>query len=190
MKKRYFWCLLILLLSLIFIVILVTFHNSFKIALHKAGVSERAINYIDTGIGDNGNEYRVVFQYMFDNTVKILLLTRDDLGVWHATDEVIGPDSDAEYEYVTMGWMRFASIRRYDVNDQIKIDSEVHKVYGGNNATKQIEIPTDLLPPNVSVNVFQSGSVYVIHFVSYGEAETLNQIHILDLLRQADCIPQ
>ena len=186
MKKRTLWCILTLFLALIFIVFLIAYHNSFKIALSKAGVSERSINYIDTGIDDNGNEYRVVFQYMRDNVVKILLITKDNLGVWHVTNEVIGPNAEAEY--VTMGWMRFASIRQYDVNDQTRIDSEVHKVYGGNNATKQIEIPTHLLPSNVSVNVFQSGTVYVIHFVSYGEAETLNQIHIFDLLKQTDCI--
>jgi hypothetical protein len=106
--------------------------------------------------------------------------------VWHITDEVIGPDAEADY--ITMGWMRFASMRRYDVTDQTVMDSEVHRVYGGNNATKQIEIPMDLIPPNVSVNVFQAGAVYVIHFVSYGDADSLNQIDMIDLLKQTDCI--
>jgi hypothetical protein len=170
----------------ILIVVIVVYHNSYSIALKKAGFSQRSISYIDTGIDDNGNDYRVVFRYDTDNMVRIALLTKDNWGVWHITDEVIGPDAEADY--ITMGWMRFASMRRYDVTDQTVMDSEVHKVYGGNNATKQIEIPMDLIPPNVSVNVFQAGSVYVIHFVSYGDADSLNQIDMIDLLKQTDCI--
>jgi len=189
MKKHIWGRFLLVFLVLVFIAILIIYHSSFKIALSKADVKERNVNYIDTGIDDNGHEYRVVFHYTHDNMVKILLLTKDSLGIWHVTDEAVGPDS-ADTGYVTMGWMRFASIRRYDVNDQARFDSEVHKVYGGNSATKQIEIPLDLLPPNVSANVFQSGTMYVIHFVSYGDADTLDQFYFSDFLDKIDCIQQ
>ena len=188
MKRRTIVYLFALLLSLILSVILIVYHNSYSIALIKAGLSKDSINYIDTGIDDNGNEYRVVFQYVPENMVKIVHLTKDNSGIWKVTEEASGPDS--EPEYVTMGWMRFASISRYDVNDQARLDSEVHKVYGGNNAAKQIEIPMDLLPPNVSVNVYQSGTMYVIHFVGYGNAEFLDQFHFSHLLDQMDCIQQ
>lgn len=181
MRKRTFGLLLLLLLALILITFLIVYHNSFRIALSESGLNENDIQYIHTGIDDNGSEYRVVFQYMPDRMVKILLLTKNNIGLWHVTDEVFGPNSDTEY--ITMGWMRFASIRRYDVEDRTRFDSEVHKVYAGRNAKKQIEIPLDLLPPNVSANVFQAGDVYVIHFVSYGEMDTLNTIDVMDLLR-------
>ena len=186
MKKHTLRFILLLLLVLIIIAVLVFYHNSFRIALSKAGVNESYIQYIDTGFDDNGNEYRVAFQYMSDSMVKVLLLKKNNIGIWHTTDQILGPSSESEY--TTMGWMRFASIRRYDVEDQARFDSEVHIVYVGKNAIKQIEIPLDLLPPNVSVNVFQAGTVYVIHFTSYGEADTLNQIRILDLLEQTNCI--
>ena len=188
MKKQTKWYLSISILALILLVLIGLYRNSFKIALSKAGVGELYIEYIDTGFDNNGNEYRVVFQYMSDNTVKIVHLTKDDFGVWHVTDEAHGPVSDAAY--VMMGWMRTASMRRHEVNDPVVFDWEVHNVYGGNNARKQIEIPLGLLPPNVTVNVFQAGSQYVIHFVSYGEVETLNQIDIIDLLTQTRSISQ
>ena len=170
------------------LVLIVVYKNSFKIALGKAGVGEQYIQYIDTGFDNNGNEYRVVFQFMSDNTVKIVHLTKADFGVWHVTDEAHGPVSDAAY--VMMGWMRTASMRRHEVNDPVVFDWEVHNVYGGNNAIKQIEIPLELLPPNVTVNVFQAGSQYVIHFVSYGGSEPLQQINILDLLNETRSIAQ
>ena len=188
MNKQTKWYLSISILALILLVLIVVYKNSFKIALGNAGVGELYIEYIDTGFDNNGNEYRVVFQYMSDNTVKIVHLTKNDFGVWHVTDETHGPVSDAAY--VMMGWMRTASMRRHEVNDPVVFDSEVHHVYGGNNAIKQIEIPLDLLPPNVTVNVFQAGSQYVIHFVSYGGSEPLQQINILDLLNETRSIAQ
>lgn len=188
MKKQTKRYLSISILALIVLVLIGVYRNSFKIALGKAGVGEQYIQYIDTGFDNNGNEYRVVFQYMPDNTVKIVHLTKNDFGVWHIQDETHGPVSDAAY--VMMGWMRTASIRRHEVNDPVVFDWEVHKVYGGNNARKQIEIPLELLPPNVTVNVFQAGSQYVIHFVSYGGSEPLQQINILDLLNETRSIAQ
>lgn len=185
MKKRSVVCLLALLL-LIFAVTLVAYHNSYTIALNKAGLSTKSMNYVDTGIDDNGNEYRVVFQFLPENTVKIVFLTKDDFGIWRVTEEASG--SEAEAEYITMAWMRFASIRRFDVNDQVRFDCEVHKVYGGNNASEQIEIPMELLPSNVSVNIFQSGNTYVIHFVGYGNNETLEQFYFTDILEKLDCL--
>ncbi len=186
MKRRTIVCLFALLLSLIFVGALFAYHNSYSIALNKAGLSAKSINYVDIGIDDNGNEYRVVFEYMPENTLKIVFLSKDDFGIWRVIEEASGSDSEAEY--ITMGWMRFSSIGRFDVNDQVGFDFEVHKVYGGNNATKQIEIPMELLPTNVSVNVFQSGTRYVIHFIGYGDGEILDQFYFDDLLEQSNCI--
>lgn len=186
MKKRPFISTCFLLLALILTILLIIYHNSFKLALRSSGVDANNIQYIHTGIDDNGNEYRVVCQYSTDCMVKVLLLTKNDIGIWHITDEVLGPNSDAEYS--TMGWMRFASMRRFGIEDQVRFDCEVHQVYIGQNAKKQIEIPLDLLPSNVAVNVFQAGTAYVIHFISYGEADTLNRIDMIDLLKQTDSI--
>lgn len=188
MKKQTLLHLIVALLILILVAGLIIYHSNYSIALKKAGFSENSINYIDSGINDDGNEYRVVFQYMPENTVKCALLTKDKLGIWKITEEEYGPDSDSNY--LNMGWMRFASICRYAVNDQTTINSEVHQVYGGNNAVKQIEIPYELLPANVCVDVFQAGAVYLIHFIAYGDAETLNQINVSYLLGQTNSIPQ
>lgn len=89
MRKRTFGLLLLLLLALILITFLIVYHNSFRIALSESGLNENDIQYIHTGIDDNGSEYRVVFQYMPDRMVKILLLTKNNIGLWHVTDEVL-----------------------------------------------------------------------------------------------------
>ncbi|RRD94228.1 hypothetical protein EII17_08945 [Clostridiales bacterium COT073_COT-073] len=182
MQKRTFTGLLALLLGLIFVAIF-AYHNSYRIALSRAGFSEDSITYVDTGIDDNGNEYRVVFQY--ENMIKFLRLTKDKYGIWKVT-EVCVPNSKAQY--IAMGWMRMAGIRRYDVKGESDIEFEMHMMYGGNTATKQIEIPAEILPSNVSVNVFQAETAYVLHFVTYGKPGTLNQIDIPHLLEQTGCI--
>lgn len=179
-----------LLVFLSYILILVgsvsAYHNSFDIALRKEGLSKKYINYIDTGIDDNGNEYRVVFQYDGNDSVRILSLTKNRFGIWNVTNEISSHDSEAQH--CAMGWMRAASIRRFAVEEQSNIEFEVHAVYSGNDAIKRIELPTDCLPPNVTANVFQAGAMYVIHFSSYGAADTLNQIDTFDLLEQIKCI--
>lgn len=183
MQKRTIICLF----SIIFIIVIgIVYLNNYKITLSKAGLSEGLINYVDVGLDDNGNEYRIAFQYMPENEVKFVHLVKDKYGVWKVTDDVSGPDSNSQF--VSMGWMRTASIGRYDVEGQTNIEFEVHALYGGNNASKQIKIPLELLPPNVSVNVFQAGEMYVIHFISFGSADTLTQINIPHLLEQTDSI--
>lgn len=183
MMRRTNVCLFALLL---FVGALFAYHNSYSIALHKAGLSEKFIEYVDIGIDDNGNEYRVVFEYMPESTLKIVFLSKDDFGIWRVIEELSSLED--ETEYIIMAWMRFSSIRRFEVNDQVIFDREVHKVYVGNNASKQIEIPMELLPTNVSVNVFQSGTMYVIHFIGYGGNEIFDQFYFDDLLEQSNFI--
>lgn len=182
MKKRTIICLFAIFFTFL-IVISIVYFNNYKIILNKAGLSKGSINYVDVGIDDNGNEYRIVFQYMPENKLKFVHLVKDKYGMWKVAEETSGPDSHSQI--VKMGWMRFASIKIYDVRLQANTEWEVHAMYGGNNASKQIKIPSELLPANVSVNVFQAGERYVIHFTTFGSADTLTQIDILHLLEQA-----
>lgn len=188
MKKRRYVYFGLFLLILILVVGLFIYHNNYSIALRSAGLSQKTISYLDTGFDDNGNEYRVVFSHLSENVIKIAHLTRDNLGIWHVTNTVSSSDGEAQYPYVVMGWMHFSGMRWYGVDGEIDMPLEIHNVYAGTNAKKYIEIPLELLPPNVSVDVSQTGSIYVIHFVSYGDGEALNQIDILELLDKTDCI--
>ena len=169
-----------LLLILVMVTALILYHLSFNIALSKSGMDRKHIQYIDTGIANGGREYRAVFQNLSDEGVKLLYLTKNKLGIWRVTDQA----AETEYGFASMGWMRTASLRSYAVGDQTRWDWEVHTVCAGRNAVRQIEISPELLPPNVAVNVFQAGTAYVIHFVSYGEVETLNRIPIMDILKE------
>ena len=89
---------------------------------------------------------------------------------------------------VKLGWIRVAGIKLFDVGDDSTIEFEVHAVYCGNNAKKQILTLSDQLPPNVTVSIQQAGASYMIHFISFGEADTLSHINILELLKTSDYI--
>ena len=185
MKRRILFCLFAIIIISI-IVTSIVYLNNFKVVLNKAGLSKDLINYVDVGIDDNGNEYRIAFQYMPENVLKFVHLVKDKYGMWKVTNEVNGPDSHSQF--VAMGWMRFASIGRYDLESQTNFEFEVHALYGGNNASKQIKIPLELLPANVSVNVFQAGEIYVIHFIAFGNADILSQVDLYYLLEQTGSI--
>ena len=184
--KKNIWGPVIILFVLV--TALSAYQNSFQIALDLKGMNGSYIQYIDVGIDDNGSEYRTVFQVMPEETVKLCRLTRNRLGIWRVADLVSGPEAGTEQAYIEMGWTRFSSFRQYSAQEEAQIDAEVHRAYAGRNAVRQIEIPLELLPPNVAVNVFQAGPCYVLHFVSYGEEDALDRIDITALLEETDSI--
>lgn len=165
------------------------YSNGFGIALKIAGFSKDFVQYVDWGINENGNEYRVLFQYMPGYLIKMAHLEKGMFGIWKVLEEASGPQEQSES--VTIGWMRIAGLIRYGygLESQIKAEFEVHHMIGGNNAIRVIELPKELLPPNVIAKVFQKGRSYVVHLVSYGEdAGILNEVHLVELLEQQGCI--
>ena len=187
MEKRKIICFIVILLAVVlFIAALFICHNGYTIALQRAGFGKDGATTIDAGIDDNGDAYRVVFQYAPDNTIRIAHFTKGKLGSWKVTNAVYGPSSESPL--VKMGWMRVASLRRFDIPDEVTADFETHNVYAGNNAVRQIEIPPELLPPNVAVSIHQAGSCFVLHFVSFGDPEILNQMDITALLTETNSI--
>ncbi len=185
MKKRTSVYILVIAFALVSTVLLFVYFNSYSIALSKIGLSKNSVVNVDVGLDDNGNEYRIVFQYLPNNALKFAHLAKNTYGIWTVTEEAHGPDSPSQY--ISMGWMRIAGMRRYAMEDP-NVEFEVHNMYGGMNAIEQVKVPVDLLPSNVTVNVFQAGELYVIHFIAYGNAEALNQIDFPQFLEQIDGI--
>jgi len=172
-------------LIVIAVILSIIYLNSFNIALMRAGISKKSMEYLDIGIDDNGNDYVVLYDRDLEGTIKLVLLTKSDLGIWKKTREDSGPNSDSDF--VCMRWMRFASMVSYDFNSSVDHEYMIHEVYAGNNANRKIDIPPQILPDNVTVNVIQARNSYALHFVTYGDMDDLN-IDIEDLLKRAGCI--
>ena len=172
----------ILIIAAIFITI---FLNSYSMVLLRNGFNTDENNIIWMGIDDNGREYRVLRNGIDGQNIKLVLVTRKFAGLWEVSQIA---DIPSDETIVTLGWMKVAGIKRFKVGDDSTIEFEVHVVYCGNNAKKQILTLSDQLPPNVTVNIQQAGASYMLHFISYGEADTLSHINIWELLKTSDYI--
>lgn len=80
-----------------------------------------------------------------------------------------------------------ASIR-YAEDGSFAPDWEFHDVYCGNNAAGPVSPITAKLPPNVTVNVWQSGSSYLLHFISFGRESPLSGLSVGELLQSVGAI--
>ena len=158
--------------------------NSFRIALRSAGFPSKGWVILDMGIDNNGNEYRVAVDYLNDSDAHMAYLSKGFGGFWRVEYSADTPAS--ETGMVALGWMRVAGIKRFTVGDESCVEFEVHEAYCGKNAVKQIQIPPELLPPNVTVNILQGGSSFVIQFVSFGDAQM--EIDAYEILKAAGCI--
>lgn len=186
MKKRTVWiCALIAFAVISAIIVSLFYINSYDSALKKAGLNPHAVTILDVGIDDNGNEYRVVMQHTDDRDVQFAHLCRENAGLWTVCQVPL----DVEDELLEMKWMRVAGMKRFSLQDNYVVQWETHAVYGGNNAIKRIDLPSELLPPNVTLSIHQAGASYVLHFIYFGEDNTtFNDFDVEALLLQTNSI--
>ena len=146
--------------------------NSDQLALRSAGFSKNGQTVVSAGIDQTGQEYKVVVQSFPHESARIAYLRKGFAGFWKVTELADTPTSGT----VKMFWVKMASFKRYTVGDPSARDWEVHSIYCGNNASKQILPPTGALPHNVTVNISQAGSSYMLHFIGFGETNVLDGI--------------
>lgn len=172
-------CMIILLVIMCCILKDLFFANSFHIVLSLNGFKQPKI--ICCGIDDNGDEYRVVRDGDPDNR-KLGYFIKNDFGIWKAAQLDI---SDfPEKEVLKLGWMKISELRNYGDKEPI-FEFEVHQVYYGWNAVKEIDDLSAYLPSNVIVSISQDGAIYSLHLIYYGEkASTLSEIGIYELLKE------
>lgn len=163
--------LIMLILSIAIFVIGTT--QSYGLALRDAGIYKEGSVTVDSGINNNNDEYRIVAEYTSGENSKIAYLFRNWLGFWRV-DRV---------EELNMSWINVIGINRFQVSDAVNLQYETHLLYCGNNAIKRIEQSGMQLPNNVAVSVYQAGSTYMLHFISYGDADVLNEIDPTILLK-------
>lgn len=146
--------------------------NSDQLALRSAGFSKNGQTVVSAGIDQTGQEYKVVVQAVSNESPRIAYLRKGFAGFWKVTELADTPTAGT----IKMLWAKTASFKRYTVGDPSAADWEVHSIYCGSNANKQIVIPSGALPHNVTVNISQSGSSYMLHFIGFGETNVLDGV--------------
>lgn len=107
-------------------------------------------------------------------------------GIWKAAQLDLA--DSPEKEVLILGWMKISEFGNYGDEAQV-FEFEVHQVYYGWNAVKELDDLPSYLPPNVIVSISQHDAVYSLHFMYYGEnASTLSEIGIYELLKEKEYI--
>lgn len=159
--------------------------NSYVITLNAIGFEPKNTIMLHSWIEQDGTEYRIVAELIHGEMPAVKKLNKSKLGFWTEAKDWVVVDSSSEFKTV---WSRAAGWRYYNFSHDRTSLWDNHMVYCGNNATREIFISSEQLPANTTVEVQQSGSAYILHFVTYGRADTLNDIDPYLLLKDADCV--
>lgn len=178
-KKAILW----LAIPVVLLILGIAYLNRWNIALSSLGFSPSA-SVVYAGVDANGNPYRVVIDTDSEKGGNLALLTENRFGWWEATQVSSQTDQN---ELARISWMGPAGFR-YAEDGKFDPDFEFHAVYCGNNAVGPVFPITEKLPPNVTVNVQQSGAFYLLHFVSFGPESPLNGLSVKELLHAVGAI--
>lgn len=131
---------------------------------------EETSELVYLGVDSYGHEQRIVAEKGYSNgklvfTGRLVHLEKDDRGRWtmkgqSAPKEITDQLGYFCYEHISMQSL----VKRKDLIAM----RECHLFVFGNDA--RYAIPADLsayLPPNVTVDVYQQGSSYLLHFISF-----------------------
>lgn len=180
--KKVILCLVI---PIALLILGIVYLNRWSIALYSIGFSPSATSIIYGGIDANGDNYRVVVCPGNGEYENLALLTENCFGWWKAT-QVSNPVGQNELGRIA--WTNVAGFRCAAPGGKIEVDFEFHAVYCGDNAVGPISPITAKLPPNVTVDIYQSGSSYLLHFISFGGGSALNGLSVEVLLRSVGAI--
>lgn len=164
----------------------VVYWNRYSITLSVLGFSPRATQVICGGIDANGHNYRAVAHTHGGKYETLALLTENALGWWEATQ--VSDQAAYDNDLIGIAWIDTAGFRWVDETGDLEVDFAFHNIYCGNNAVDAILPITEKLPPNVTVDIHQSGSSYLLHFISFGNGSALNGLSVEELLRSVGAI--
>lgn len=184
-KSKLIIVVLVAILLLSVVVFSVLYFNSYSFALRKVGIQSKYATIVDSGINSNGDQYQVVAECA-PGDIHIAYLVKNSVGFWYVerTNE-----TQISSNGVQFGWTNVASIRRYETTDSSIVEFENHYLYCNDNAIKRISVLEEDLPHNVTVNIHQAGSVYMLHFITFdGSGEVLNEIDCYSILKNAGCV--
>ncbi|WP_429148952.1 hypothetical protein [Anaerotaenia torta] len=184
MKKVHIVSLIILVIAAVYLVFRL---NSLSIALRVAGYPHGIAKTLERGFNDSGKEFRIVTARK-DDDLALVCMEKNNMGFWKVlyTGGITSPDM----HLISIGWIKNAGIRRYEVDEDLAFSNEWHNLYYGNNAIKRIDIDPGQLPPGVALNIQQGGRDFMIHLITFEEPEALNQIDIHSLLMDTNSIEE
>ncbi|MBQ9910334.1 MAG: hypothetical protein IJM50_02435 [Lachnospiraceae bacterium] len=151
--------------------------GSYDRALRKAGMSRLGHGgyLVHYGKDAEDNDYLVRFapEAILENgqVMTIALFLNRPFWGWRLERRVVSRLGDTS---VMLTYGRPSNAEYYGY--------EKHVIYAGNNAVSEIESLTDVLPPNVTVDIisYPGSAYYCLHFMSYDDYEIAPE----SLLRQ------
>ncbi len=148
--------------------------NSYADVLRAAGLEEGKYEIVDSGTDSDGNPYRVLVRQFGDQyEARAAYLTQVN-DCWQL-DKLV--DQPLELNgWLEMSWSNVVKMELSGVDGTSYEQYEVHKVFCGKNAYQTIEIPAEMLPSNVTVQILQIDEYYMLHFISYGGENALDAI--------------
>lgn len=169
---------------LVLLCILYACNYSMILSFNGLSPSKEAIIHI--GIDANGQEYRIVGNATNGRHSALGVVTKNRIGLWRIS---LYEDSRDQNGLISISTLNVAGLKTFG-SARIQTVFETHIVYAGNNAIHKI--PDNFgseLPPNISVQVYQNQSNYILHFIYFGSDITvMNQVHPYELLKTAGCI--
>ena len=154
--------------------------KSYDFSLLVNGFQSPEVMYC--GINDNGDEYKIVRDWQ-SGKMKLCHCEKGLFGFWKIVD--IEQTDPGKNGIVSLEWATWKEIRRFHFEDDPKFVYEVHAVYCGNNAVKNLGGIERLVGPNITVSIAQSGSEYFLHFTSYSDDMTiLTKFGVTQLLQK------
>ena len=179
--------LVIIIATMLAVVLLLIWANSFSIAMHSVGLLPNESTYSEYLADDDGRLLQVVQSKNGDGQVGLALLRRDAFGIWHVLDSDI---SDGALSMARVVWYMGSVWQKFDYPFGEEIQNyEWHYIYSADNATDIVRFLPEQIPDGAIVKIRQAGSLYWIHIVSYDtDSSGMFPYKIEEILKNNGCI--
>ena len=163
--------------TIVFLIII--YANNYHIMLRLEGLvggGRRLEIYASETVGND--VFQIAISRDANNDVKLARISRNSFGIWSA-DLIIGEEHRSpECGAILIIWVSSERLKYYYPTEGIRSVLESNVLFQGNNAVRLIEFLPGDLPDNVTAGIRQSGSDYLIHFISFAGFEAFNNFDI------------
>lgn len=163
-------------------VICILWYYNYSIVLLHNGFKLKETSIISAGIDNGGKEYRVIKSKDAYGNVKFAYCSKEFASLWKIIQIADKPSDDTGM--IAIGWSGKINVSRFNMEDNAIFEHEIHHVYYGRNALKLVDVPVEKLSSDITVSIEQNGTEYILHLISYGDADALNKVNIYELLKE------
>lgn len=137
--------------------------NSLNISLLYNKLDLSSVHYIEKKTTTEEETYCVLQTTTTTGDWALVYASMNALGFWKITDLSTGCD------FATLEWSQAAGVSRYDYKENPVFERQWNYVCCGSDAVGNIKIAEDKLPPNSTVQIRQTGSIYIIQIINFSE---------------------